>query len=343
MPNSPRWSSATLVTTATAARSTPRPRRSSPPRAVSSTAASTSGRRSSSRAPLGPRVVALGERHAADAHAVGGRDGPTRQPRPARHGGEQPHHRGLAVGSGDERDRHVVHARSSRRRPGRAGRRPARRARRAPDADRDQVLTGEEGDVARAGGLTQRHERRVPLAPRSPRAGGATTAASGSAARPVELGARPSPRPPRSGRSRRRARRAARVSARLAPPANGADGERLPGPADGVEQAPGGGAPGGDRPVARRSSSWTSRMAPGPVEQQRRAGEPAGIGDGHGQAHATGSVGGLLARQPDAARVAHELAAAVVHQGRGRRERPARAGRPAAARPAAPAPRGGTG
>ena len=54
MPYSPKWSADTFVTTATRASSATSPRRSRPPRAVSSTAACTRASRSTVRAPTGP-------------------------------------------------------------------------------------------------------------------------------------------------------------------------------------------------------------------------------------------------------------------------------------------------
>ena len=54
MPWRPRWSADTFVTTETSLWVTPMPRRSIPPRAVSSTPTSTPGASSTARAPAGP-------------------------------------------------------------------------------------------------------------------------------------------------------------------------------------------------------------------------------------------------------------------------------------------------
>ena len=54
MPFSPRWSEATLITAPTSTWVTPMPARSSPPRAVSSTARSICGSHSTIRADTGP-------------------------------------------------------------------------------------------------------------------------------------------------------------------------------------------------------------------------------------------------------------------------------------------------
>ena len=59
IPRRPRWSGATLVTTATSLRSYPRPSRSMPPRATSMTAKSTRGFMSTIRADFGPDASAL--------------------------------------------------------------------------------------------------------------------------------------------------------------------------------------------------------------------------------------------------------------------------------------------